>query len=139
MKWIAFLTLFFTSPMLLAQIYKCSLPSGEQIFQEYPCNKVESKEVDLNQQSVISNDNYQPDSNSYDSSTNTQRNIENYRARSEEIIRERDEKICQIYKDSLTSAEERWESIRRNGYKQYEKEMYEQRINDAERAVERNC
>lgn len=135
MKWIFILTLALSSPTLYAQIYKCSLPNGEQLFQGYPCNEVETEEVELNQQSVISNDNYQKNIQIYESQINTQ----NYRSRSDEIRRETDEKICSIYKDHLTSIEERWKTLKRQGYKQSEKDRYEQRIRDAERDVERKC
>lgn len=116
-----------------ADIYKCKTPTGEIVFQQQPCGRLSSEPYQYREPSVITGPDTQPQ---YD--RQYQRPSPAYQ-RYEQRIEEHDQKWCQFYQDRLTSANERWETQRRKGYTQDEKDRYQQRIRDAERAVERNC
>ncbi len=60
-------------------------------------------------------------------------------AEHERRVREIDNQRCQYYRDQLTSAQERWNSARRQGYTSREKVRYEQAISDRQRDMARNC
>lgn len=122
--------IFFLSLPVQADIYKCSTPTGDIVFQQNPCGSLKAETYNPTPPSVISGPS---NSSSYNSTTSP-----TYQ-RYEQRVEEADQRWCQFYQDKLTSTQERWDAQRRQGYTQREKDRYQQHIKDAERAVIRNC
>jgi len=73
---------------------------------------------------------------------NTEPLAKEFRRRSRQIdaeLRSIDEKLCQSARDSLRRAEKRWREKQRSGYRPWEQEHYEGRIEYARDRVSREC
>lgn len=138
-----FASLFIFANSALADFYKCILPDGTQNFQDTPCKGVDSEILEIAPTSSVSKQSQPEDAQNY---LNRERNREVLRGQlqqnrqdSNQRWEEYEKDRCQRYKDYLTRAEERWETAKRGGYKQWQKEYYEQQIIDAERDVKIKC
>jgi len=126
-------------PVSAEQIYKCTTEKGQVSFQSSPCAVTQGKAetIDIDNEA---DPNYVPETfpeYSYPSHT-TKKSSGTSRAY-KKAKRERDKKVCQIYKDALTNAEIKWKNVRTQGYRQWEQELYTENIRKAKQAVKRNC
>jgi hypothetical protein len=143
MKKLIFMLLFATGPATAGQIYKCTNQNGTVGFQSIPCDgKAAAEQIDLPANSTSGYQAPAPTSNNAE----IQESIDQFNAdraaaqeRYERRIEEIDQNHCQYYQDRLADLEERWGKIRRSGYQQWERDMWESHISSRERDVDREC
>lgn len=150
MKRAIFITLFSIMPTIsMSQsMYKCTSPTGETSFQSSPCTAEQgaAEMITITPAQSIRNDNKKSAGQYAGQGGGAEEILDEYRRQNDIINSEynqRQQEIkdnrCQYYRDRMAGIQDSWASIKRNGYRQNQKDYWQNRIEAAQRDVNRNC
>lgn len=125
------------------QIYKCTDNFGNTAFQRAPCAQEQGKAERLTLPDAPTTQwQVTPEApeSVYQSDLRQRREAQQEnQARYQQRIDEIDQQHCQYYKDKLADTQQRWQTIKRGGYRQSERDYWEDRIESRERDMQREC
>lgn len=125
------------------QIYKCTDKLGNTAFQQQPCSQSQGKAEVIDMPSAPTTQwqptPQQPEDPYAQALEDIQRSEQQRQADYDRRIQEIDQQHCQYYRDQLTDVQERWQTLKRQGYTQKERDRWENRIASRQRDVEREC
>lgn len=125
------------------QIYKCTDANGNISFQRQGCAPEQGRAERLTLpdapatqwQTTPSEPKSEYQTRLDELRQSQQQSNAHYQHRMDEI----DQQHCQYYKDKLTDTQQRWQTIKRGGYRQSERDYWEDRIASRERDMQREC
>lgn len=119
--------------------YQCTNSDGSIIFQSEACSENQSsKPIDIEISSKKSAEPWYKNRGS--AHTVGSADPVNGKTKRTKEARNKADKSCQKYKDRLQDAEDtRWDIKKRRHYSREQKQLYEQRISEAKKAVAQNC
>jgi|GEM_PF-5257738 len=124
-------------------VFKCTDASGSISYQQNPCaagSDVDTVKVENTPDPSYVAPTYPKYGMPQESvSERVEEARRNYNDRRNEILDEYYEEKCERYKGYLQAAEDRWDRVRRKGYKQSEKDHYEGLIQERERQMKAAC
>lgn len=121
----------FSGAVHAEQIYKCQANGGLTSFQQLTCDHGISETYEIQQPNVITNPSNEQnlvnaDSNSDDS-------------KYQQLIADRDQQICQVYKNSLVKVQATWDELSKTSYEPSQKELFEKLIQKGQSDVQNHC
>lgn len=143
MKHLFALILLMPGILAAEEIYKCTDPAGNVSFQRQAC-QVEQGTAERMQLPEAPTTSWQ--STPQEPEAEYSRQLDQLRQAQEQRdyqyqdrIRKIDQQHCQYYKDKLADVQQRWQTIKRSGYKQSERDYWEDRIDSRARDMQREC